>query len=103
VPTFPQDRPGNKRTLPIWAGIYRSRACRDEMLPETGRREKRYVFCLLMPWYFVMGRAVFRDGYAEVKRRLTGGLPFMRAWHKEWVVPLPGLFRRRGTGWVKHH
>jgi hypothetical protein len=51
-----------------------------------------------------MAMAVFRDGYAEVMRRLTGGLQFMRAWHKEWVVfPLPGPFRRRGTGWVKHH
>jgi hypothetical protein len=31
--------------------------------------------------------AVFRDGYEGVMRRLTGGLQFMRAWHKEWVVP----------------
>jgi Insertion element 4 transposase N-terminal len=55
---------------------------------ETGRREKR---SRLLPaqvvLYVVMARAVFRDGYAEVTRRLTGGLRFMRAWHKEWAVP----------------
>jgi Insertion element 4 transposase N-terminal len=35
--------------------------------------------------------AVFRGGHAEVLRRLTGSLPFMRAWHKEWVVPSTGV------------
>jgi hypothetical protein len=34
--------------------------------------------------------AVFRDGYEEVMRRLTGGLQFMRAWQQEWVVPTTG-------------
>jgi hypothetical protein len=37
-----------------------------------------------------MAMAVFRDGYEEVMRRLTGGLQFMRAWHKEWAVPTTG-------------
>ena len=43
-----------------------------------------------MSWYFVMAMAVFRDGHEEVMRRLTGGLQFMRAWHKEWAVPTTG-------------
>jgi hypothetical protein len=60
------------------------------MLPETGRPEQRP---RLLPAHAVVfrdGMAVFRDGYAEVIWRLTGGLPFMRAWHKEWVVPTTG-------------
>jgi hypothetical protein len=51
----------------------------DEVLAETGRRQKR---SRLLPAhvvvYFVMAMAVFRDGYEEVMRRLTGGLQFMR-------------------------
>jgi Insertion element 4 transposase N-terminal len=39
---------------------------------------------------FVMAMAVFRDGYEEVMRRLTGGLQFMRAWQREWAVPTTG-------------
>jgi len=37
-----------------------------------------------------MTMAVFPDGYAQVMRGATGGLQFMRAWHKEWVVPTTG-------------
>ena len=63
----------------------------DEILAETGRREKR---SRLLPAhvvvYFVMAMAVFRDGYEEVMRRLTGGLLFMRAWQHEWAVPTTG-------------
>jgi Insertion element 4 transposase N-terminal/Transposase DDE domain len=63
----------------------------DEVLAETGRREKR---SRLLPAhvvvYFVMAMAVFRDGYEEVMRRLTGGLLFMRAWRQEWAVPTTG-------------
>ena len=63
----------------------------DEVLAETGRREKR---SRLLPAhvvvYFVMAMAVFRDGYEEVIRRLTGGLAFMRAWRKDWAVPTTG-------------
>jgi hypothetical protein len=63
----------------------------DEVLAETGRREKR---SRLLPAhvvvYFVMALAVFRDGYEEVTRRLTGGLAFMRAWRKDWAVPSAG-------------
>ena len=53
----------------------------NEVLAETRRREKR---SRLLPAhvvvYFVMAMAIFRDGYEEVMRRLTGGLQFMRAW-----------------------
>lgn len=63
----------------------------DEVLAETGRREKR---SRLLPAhvvvYFVMAMAVFRDGYEEVMRRLTGGLAFMRAWRQDWQVPTTG-------------
>lgn len=63
----------------------------DEVLAETGRKEKR---SRLLPAhvvvYFVMAMAVFRDGYEEVMRRLIGGLQFMRAWQKEWAVPTTG-------------
>jgi len=63
----------------------------DEVLAETGRREKR---SRLLPAhvvvYFVMAMAVFRDGYEEVMRRLTGGLAFMRAWQQDWAVPTTG-------------
>jgi Insertion element 4 transposase N-terminal/Transposase DDE domain len=63
----------------------------DEVLAETGRRQKR---SRLLPAhvvvYFVMAMAIFRDGYEEVTRRLTGGLAFMRAWRKDWAVPTAG-------------
>jgi Insertion element 4 transposase N-terminal/Transposase DDE domain len=63
----------------------------DEVLAETGRREKR---SRLLPAhvvvYFVMAMAIFRDGYEEVMRRLTGGLAFMRAWRRDWAVPTTG-------------
>ena len=63
----------------------------DEVLAETGRRQKR---SRLLPAhvvvYFVMAMAIFRDGYEEVMRRLTGGLQFMHAWQREWAVPTTG-------------
>ena len=63
----------------------------DEVLAETGRRQKR---SRLLPAhvvvYFVMAMAVFRDGYEEVMRRLTGGLQYMRVWQKGWAVPTTG-------------
>ena len=37
-----------------------------------------------------MAMAVFRDGYEEVMRRLTGGLQFLRAWQRDWQVPTTG-------------
>ena len=63
----------------------------DEVLAETGRRERR---SRLLPAhvvvYFVMAMAVFGDGYEEVMRRLTGGLRFLRAWRQERAVPTTG-------------
>jgi hypothetical protein len=63
----------------------------DEVLAETGRREKR---SRLLPAhavvYFVMAMAIFSDGYEEVMRRLVGGLQLMRVWQKEWSVPTTG-------------
>ena len=68
-----------------------SRDAVDEVLTETGRREKR---SRLLPAhvvvYFVMAMAVFGDGYEEVMRRLVGGLQFMCAWQKDWSVPTTG-------------
>ena len=68
-----------------------SRDAVDEVLAETGRREKR---SRLLPAhvvvYFVIAMAVFGDGYEEVMRRLVGGLQFMRAWRKDWSVPTTG-------------
>ena len=63
----------------------------NEVLAETRRREKR---SRLLPAhvvvYFVMAMAIFRDGYEEVMRRLTGGLQFMRVWSQDWSVPTTG-------------
>ena len=63
----------------------------DEVLAETGRREKR---SRLLPAhvvvYFVLALAVFHDGYEEVMRRLVGGLQFMGTWRREWSVPTTG-------------
>jgi len=74
----------------------------DEVLAETGRREKR---SRLLPArvvvYFVMAMAIFRDGYEEVTRRLAGGLVFMRAWRKDWAVPTAGAISQRASGWAR--
>ena len=63
----------------------------DEVLAETGRKEKR---SRLLPAhvvvYFVLAMTIFGDGYEEVIRRLVGGLQFMRAWRQEWSVPTTG-------------
>ena len=60
----------------------------DEVLAETGRREKR---SRLLPAhvvvYFVMALALFRDGYDEVMRNLVHGLRFARTWSRGWQVP----------------
>ncbi len=60
----------------------------DEVLAETGRKEKR---SRLLPAhvvvYFVMSLALFRDGYDEVMRQLVHGLRFARTWSRAWQVP----------------
>src|SRR5260221_224570 len=89
-----QVTPGGLLTDRIGIGVLTRLVPRDlvdEVLAETGRREKR---SRLLPAhvvvYFVMAMAVFRDGYEEVIRRLAGGLAFMRAWRKDWAVPTTG-------------
>lgn len=85
---------GGRLTDRIGVGVLTRVVPRDlvnEVLAETRRREKR---SRLLPAhvvvYFVMAMAVFRDGYEEVMRRLTGGLQFMRAWSQDWSVPTTG-------------
>ncbi len=86
--------PGERLTDRIGVGVLTRLVPRDlvdEVLAQTGRREKR---SRLLPAhvvvYFVMAMAVFRDGYEEVMRRLVGGLRFMRAWRQDWPVPTTG-------------
>jgi hypothetical protein len=85
---------GGRLTDRIGIGVLTRVVPRDlvnEVLAETRRREKR---SRLLPAhvvvYFVMALAIFRDGYEEVMRRLTGGLQFLRAWHRDWQVPTTG-------------
>jgi hypothetical protein len=85
---------GGRLTDRIGIGVLTRVVPRDlvnEVLAETRRREKR---SRLLPAhvvvYFVMAMAIFRDGYEEVMRRLTGGLRFMRAWSQDWAVPTTG-------------
>jgi hypothetical protein len=61
----------------------------DEVIAQTGRREKR---SRLLPAhvvvYFVLGLALFfGEAYEEVMRRLVGGLRFLRNWSGDWHVP----------------
>lgn len=63
----------------------------DEVLAETGGREKR---SRRLPAhvvvYFVVAMAIFRDGYEEVLRKLVNGLSFLGNWRDSWVVPTTG-------------
>lgn len=64
----------------------------DEVLADTGRREKR---TRLLPArvvvYYVMALTLFYgDAYEEVMRRLVGGLQLLRAWRGDWTVPTTG-------------
>lgn len=70
----------------------------DEVLAETGRKEKR---SRLLPAhvvvYFVMALALFRDGYDEVMRQLVHGLRFARTWSTHWAVPTTGALAQART------
>jgi hypothetical protein len=86
--------PGSRLTDRIGIGVLTRivpRDAVDEVLAETGRREK---LSRLLPAhvmvYFVLAMAIFGDGYEEVAGRLVGGLQLMRAWRKEWLVPATG-------------
>jgi hypothetical protein len=64
----------------------------DEVLAETGRREKR---SRLLPArvvvYYVLALCLFcEDGYEEVMRKLVNGLRFLRTWRGDWRVPTTG-------------
>lgn len=61
----------------------------DEVLAETGRREKR---SRLLPArvvvYYVLALCLFfGDGYEEVMRKLVNGLRFLGTWRTGWQVP----------------
>jgi Insertion element 4 transposase N-terminal/Transposase DDE domain len=61
----------------------------DEVLAETGRREKRV---RLLPArvvvYYVLALCLFfGDGYEEVMRKLVNGLRFLGTWRDGWHVP----------------
>jgi len=63
----------------------------DAVLTQTGRTSRRHRdLPAHVVVYFVMAMAIFRDGYEEVTRRLTGGLAYLRAWRKDWAVPTTG-------------
>lgn len=61
----------------------------DEVIAESGRREKR---SRLLPAhvvvYYVLALALyFGEAYEEVMRRLVGGLRFLKNWEQAWKVP----------------
>src|SRR5674476_1204456 len=63
----------------------------DEVLAQTGRREKRSrALPAHVVVYFVLALALFTDGYEEVIRKLVNGLRFSRTWSREWTVPTSG-------------
>ena len=68
-----------------------SRSVVDEVLAETGRVQKRTrSLPAHVVVYFVLGLALFTDGYEEVIRKIVHGLRFIRVWSRDWVVPSTG-------------
>ena len=63
----------------------------DEVLADTGRREKRArSLPARVVVYLVMALCLFTaDGYEEVVRKLTNGLMDLRVWRCGWQVPVP--------------
>jgi hypothetical protein len=64
----------------------------DEVLAETGRRERR---SRLLPArvvvYYVLALCLFfEDGYEEVMRKLVSGLRMLGTLRGEWRVPTKG-------------
>lgn len=70
----------------------------DEVLTETGKKEKRV---RLLPAhvvvYFVMAMAIFRDGYEELVRKLVNGLQFLGSWSHSWSVPTTSAITQART------
>ena len=63
----------------------------DDVLAETGRREKRRRrLPAHVVVYFVVAMAIFRDSYEEVLRKLVNGLRFLGNWSDHWTVPTTG-------------
>jgi hypothetical protein len=63
----------------------------DEVINETGRREKRSrSLPAHVVVYFILALALFHDGYEEVLRKLVNGLRFARVWSVHWSVPTTG-------------
>ena len=69
----------------------------DEVLTETGRREKR---SRRLPAhvvvYFVIAMGIFRDGYEEVLRKLVNGLSFLGNWRDTWTLPTTWAISQAG-------
>lgn len=70
----------------------------DEVLAETGRREKRSrSLPAHVVVYFVLALSLFCDGYEEVIRKLVNGLRFARVWSREWAVPTTSALSQART------
>lgn len=63
----------------------------DEVLIETGRREKRsrLLPARLVVYYVIALALFFGEAYEEVMRKMVGGLRFVTAWERDWKVPTP--------------
>jgi hypothetical protein len=61
----------------------------DEVIAESGRREKRsrLLPAHLVVYYVLALGLFFGESYEEVMRRLVGGLRFLRNWSDRWKVP----------------
>lgn len=75
---------------------YFSRDLVDEVIAETGKRERR---ARLLPArvvvYYVLALALFfDDAYEEVMRKLVNGLRFLGTWRDGWVVPTTGAISK---------
>lgn len=82
------DRLTDRISLGVLADVF-PRDLIDEVLVETGRREKR---SRLLPAHVMVRFAMamclfFEDDYEEVMRKLVESLREMRAWRGEWTVP----------------
>lgn len=70
----------------------------DDVLAETGRREKRRRrLPAHVVVYFVVAMAIFRDSYEEVLRKLVNGLRFLGNWSDHWTVRRRERSRRLGN------
>ena len=75
----------------------------DEVLVETGRRERwsRLLLARVVVYYVMALCLLFQDGSEEVMRKLVNGLRFLGTWRDGYQVPPRARSRRRGAGWVR--